>query len=263
MTDVVTKSRVVRHIPHASAVVPEDCRHSFLLDDTALRYELLRLTDWFTDEIFRCPISHEVVFEVSRIVVDPERFVDDALEPASKVGMGVCYTHSCDGNRIRTLSSLERAKLISRYYEPHHSKLEKTVDSLAPESSPVLVLDCHSFPTEPLPTEQSSSRVRPDICIGTDPFHTNDDDVTVVLTGLEARGYSVAINMPYAGTLIPTKHYNRTRNVRGLMIEINRSLYMDEATGHKNAHFQKVLSDIQECVIGPLNYHYSTSDDLL
>jgi N-formylglutamate deformylase len=42
----------VLHIPHSSRVVPHGERKNFVLDDTDLERELLRITDAFTDELF-------------------------------------------------------------------------------------------------------------------------------------------------------------------------------------------------------------------
>jgi N-formylglutamate deformylase len=83
-------SPIVLHIPHASMNIPEDVRSTFRPDDAVIERELLVMTDHFTDEIvarFRAEIE-PVMFGVSRLVVDPERFPDDADEPMAARGMG-------------------------------------------------------------------------------------------------------------------------------------------------------------------------------
>ncbi len=35
-----------------------------------------------------------------------------------------------------------------------------------------LIIDCHSFPEKPFPYEEDQSLERPDICIGTDSYHS-------------------------------------------------------------------------------------------
>jgi N-formylglutamate amidohydrolase len=86
------KSPVVAHIPHASAVVPHADRAHILLDDSALDAELLRMTDAYTDQLFAGNAGADVIFLVSRLVVDAERFPDDAQEPMAAGGMGVVYS---------------------------------------------------------------------------------------------------------------------------------------------------------------------------
>ncbi len=47
---------------------------------------------------------------------------------------------------------------------------------------------------------------------------------------LAGLGYEIQLNRPYAGGHI-TEHYGRpTRGIHALQIEINRALYLDEAT---------------------------------
>ena len=81
-----TNSPLVLHIPHSSTVIPDRVRPTLLLTDAEVRQELLRMTDAHTDELFRCDGIASVRFSVSRIVVDPERFENDAAEIMSKVG---------------------------------------------------------------------------------------------------------------------------------------------------------------------------------
>ena len=87
-------SPIILHLPHASTLIPEDLWGDFLLSDEDLQEEINRITDHATDVIFQkaFPEAKAIVFPVSRLVVDPERFSDDAQEPMSQVGMGVTYT---------------------------------------------------------------------------------------------------------------------------------------------------------------------------
>jgi N-formylglutamate deformylase len=52
---------------------------------------------------------------VSRLVVDPERFTDDAREPMARKGMGVIYTRTASGEPLRRPpSDDERQRTCSR-----------------------------------------------------------------------------------------------------------------------------------------------------
>jgi hypothetical protein len=51
------------------------------------------------------------VFPVSRLVVDPERFVDDATEPMAACGMGVIYTQTSQRMPLRYLDEESGEKL--------------------------------------------------------------------------------------------------------------------------------------------------------
>ena len=75
----------ILHIPHSSVAVPLEIRKSNILSDEDLQHELLVMTDRYTDELFvnAIPDAAKVVFPISRLVVDPERFEDDSQEPMS------------------------------------------------------------------------------------------------------------------------------------------------------------------------------------
>ena len=74
-----------------------------MLDDPALEVELVRMTDWHTDRLFGWTAdigATRFVNGRSRLVVDPERFEDDALESMAQVGQGAVYTRTTDGRRV-------------------------------------------------------------------------------------------------------------------------------------------------------------------
>ena len=126
------------------------------------------------------------------------------------------------------------------YYHPHHLALENLVENALKQFAKVIVIDCHSFPSHPLPCDLDQSLNRPEICIGTDDFHTPVKLVNFVKSYWEHQGFSIDINMPYAGTLVPLKYYIKDSRVSSMMVEIRRNLYMDEETGLKNKNFENV-----------------------
>jgi N-formylglutamate amidohydrolase len=198
------------------------------------------MTDAYTDELFRCDGVTSIRYPVSRIVVDQERFDNDADEVMSQVGMGVVYTSTCDGKPLRQIPTpSDRETLLATYYRPHHAALTDAVARAVRQHGRCLVVDCHSFPSSPLPYELDQRLDRPDICVGTDPFHTPAELADEVIKGFQVQGYTVALNRPFAGALVPAMFYHRDANVAALMIEVNRVLYMDEWTGAKSNRFDE------------------------
>jgi len=90
-TTLASSKIAVLHIPHSSRQAPTPERDKILLDDEALNNEPLRITDAYTDELFPVtPIeAARVVFPLSRLVCDVERFPLDKDEPTVLRGMGV------------------------------------------------------------------------------------------------------------------------------------------------------------------------------
>jgi N-formylglutamate deformylase len=116
---------MILHIPHSSKVIPEDLRDQIVLSDDDLTVELLQMTDAFTDELFALPGATILRFPISRLLVDVERFRDDAEEPMSKKGMGMIYTLTANGKKLkRTLQLQEKDILISQYYDTHHHAVD-------------------------------------------------------------------------------------------------------------------------------------------
>ena len=239
---------LVLHIPHSSTVIPPDIRHQFIVTDKVLDNEIRLMTDHYTDELFVSDDfkSQAIIFPISRICVDPERFTDDAQEAMSTKGMGVIYTHSHDGTRIRRdLTQTERQWLLDQYFYLHHECLEKMVGDKLKEEGKCLIIDCHSFPREPLPFEFDQSTDRPDIGIGTDDFHTPQRLMERSVSVFENAGLNVAINKPFRGSLVPGKYYRFNDKVLSVMIEVNRKLYLEEDSGIKGENFSNIKTIIR------------------
>jgi N-formylglutamate amidohydrolase len=219
---------LVLHIPHASSHIPASAREQFVISDNHLWREVLRLTDWYTDELFGACETNHITPKVNRLVVDLERFEKDSEEVMARVGQGVIYSHDCDYQPIRkTLTSTERTALLDQHYYPCHKALTETVTATIDEYGHCLLVDCHSFPSAPFPYELPNDKPRPDICIGTDETHTPPELVDFATQYFKKHGLSVALNYPYQGCILPNELAGQP-SLSALMIEINRALYMEE-----------------------------------
>ena len=87
-----------------------------------------------------------------------------------------------------------------------------------------LIIDAHSFPSVPLPYELNQSPQRPDICIGADPDRTPSWLAWECERQFKACGWSVELNRPFSGALVPAAFYQREPRVVSVMIEVNRAL---------------------------------------
>lgn len=243
------KRKLILNIPHASREIPS--RRDFQLTDELLQEEIFKLTDWLTDDLFDHANAVKVIAPVSRIYCDTERFTDDKQEIMARYGMGVLYTHSDAGKLIRTISPRDRNDILNQYYYPHHKMLDSLVAEQLQQYGQATIVDCHSFPNEPLNRDLNKEQPRPDFNLGTDAFHTPKKFVEEAVHYFNDHGYSVGVDWPYAGTLVPSNYFQKSKHVRSIMVEINRKLYMDSATFLKSQgydHCKKVVSGFLDLI---------------
>lgn len=233
------------HVPHASRVIPSDIRPDILLTDAELEIELERITDHDVDVLFEPVVALNGVMLVnsySRWVVDPERFRADEEEPAAAFGAGAVYSKTCDGTLLRDPDRypILREELLQRYYDPYAAAVQACVQEMLARFGLCLIIDAHSYPQAPLPWEQSPAGDRPQIDIGTDPFHTPTDLLDLLRSEVRASGYSVALNSPFAGTYVPTAFHQREGRVKSVMIEVRRDVYRDCSEARRRETFDLV-----------------------
>jgi len=247
---------VVLHVPHDSTEIPETVLGQLLLTSDELAAEISRMTDHHTLAIFRDPASSATVVRapVSRLVVDVERFEDDVNEPMAARGMGAVYSVTSQLKPLRrALRDDEREELMRAYYRPHHAQLEAAVESALERHGRCCLVDCHSFPTFSLPYELASpGSGRPDICIGTDDFHTSAELAEAFVTEFRRAGWTVNLNDPFAGAIVPASRYRRDRRVAAVMVEVSRGLYLTDGASQL-PEFERVAMKIRQCCMNAVN----------
>jgi N-formylglutamate amidohydrolase len=228
----------ILHIPHASTYIPN--LEGFVLDKVEENINLL--TDWSTDKIFDVDGIEKIVTPYSRLFCDVERFEDES-EPMVNVGRGFFYTNGYNGSELRKSDGGLKELVHRDFYLKHHELFYNKVKGRLDKHGVCYIVDCHSFNDNPLVPfiEQPRS---PDICIGADPYHTPNYLLNYTLNYFTNLGYSVEINNPYSGSIIPKPYFLKSDKVKGIMIEVNKRLYMNEnsVNDEKVDQLRKVIS---------------------
>ena len=196
--------------------------------------------------------------------LDPAMFSDrlpwpvNRTSPRVRGGLGVIARVGANGAPIydRRLPVAEARERIRQHYFPYHRALRQLVHDTRQRFGHVILLDCHSMPSQAVARlsvtigRVSNEPARPiDFVLGDCHGASCTSDITdsaeEVLTDL---GYTVARNSPYAGGFT-TRHYGHPeRGIHALQIEVNRALYMDEATLERHAGADRLAKELGEAI---------------
>ncbi len=133
---------------------------------------------------------------------------------------------------------------VESLYRPYHRALRALAQGAAERFGVAVIVDCHSMPSLSAATGVVET-VKADIVLG-DRHGTSCDGaiVDVLEASLSGAGYTVRRNKPYAGGYI-TEHYGRPASgMHAVQIEINRSIYMNEATFARKPGFAALSDDL-------------------
>ncbi|WP_330336586.1 N-formylglutamate amidohydrolase [Streptomyces sp. NBC_00557] len=227
-------SPVLLHVPHSARTVPADVRAGIVLDDSALERELDHITDAHTAELAERAAElarvrpWRFVNRLSRLVVDPERFPDEREEMAA-VGMGAVYTRTTHRGELRPADT-DPEPLLARYFRPYARAMAEAVAGRLAATGRAVIIDVHSYPTEPLPYELHGAGPRPPVCLGTDAFHTPAWLAEAARAAFADTG-GTGLDSPFAGTYVPLEFHGADARVAAVMVEIRRDTYMTEPGG--------------------------------
>ena len=256
----IDRKPLLVHIPHSSTYVPEEYRDQICLDDAGLDTELLAMTDRFTDQLFAQASNYGAtlfVNRISRLVMDPERFPGDQDEPMSAKGMGAIYTRTSGGGELRTesFSVSDCQAVMDDLYWPYSNAFHNLVTEQLDQFGRSLIIDGHSFPSKALSYEDDKL-FRPDICFGYESFHEPSGLVDALEDICRREGLTTARNQPFSGSYVPAGCFQKEKRVKSIMIEVNRSLYMDEMNGLESAHYSP-LAEVLKRLIMVASVHQS------
>lgn len=194
-----------------------------------------------------------------RAWVDLNRGADD-LDPALiagagrgvqnariTAGLGVIPRVVGEGRAIieGKLSLQEAESRIAEVWHPFHAQLSTLLEESRAQFGTAVLFDCHSMPHDALNATPAVWGRRPNVILG-DRFGTACDRWLIDFAAevFNAAGFLVARNTPFAGGYITQTYGRPKRDVHALQIEIDRSLYMDEARVARNGDFPLVAAKL-------------------
>jgi N-formylglutamate amidohydrolase len=245
--------------PHSGRIYPTGMMSASRLDSEAIR----RSEDVWVDQLIeRAPDVGigliaarfaRVYLDVNREPweLDPTMFSDElpawARGRTARVaaGLGAIARIVSEGEEVyaRKLTFAEARQRVEAVHAPYHAALRELVDQALQAHGIAVLLDWHSMPSAAARLAAGGSC---DVVLG-DRFGgaCGPGVARAVERGLNSLGYAVTRNAPYAGGYT-TEHYGRpARGVHALQIEVNRALYVDEATLAPTAGFARLKADLE------------------
>ncbi len=248
--------------PHSGCDYPGPFLAQSALDPMMLR----RSEDSYVDQLYAAAPAHgapllkalfpRAYLDVNRepYELDPAMF-DEILPPYVKTdsprvraGLGTIARLVSSGAEIynRKLSFAEAERRVRELYRPYHAARSELVDRTRQRFGYCILVDCHSMPS---PGGDNTGEGRVDFVLG-DCFGSacHPGITRAVDAALRHRGYRVLHNTPYAGGFT-TRHYGKPHlGVHALQIEVDRGLYMDEATHIPTSGFSTLRTDLTHLI---------------
>lgn len=252
-------SGVIFASPHSGCAYP-----AWFLRETHLDQETLRSSeDAFVDRLIASAPQHGAVTisaRIPRCVVDLNR-ASDEIDPAlvrdvpryplnqrTLAGLGVIPRVVSNGVPIRDrrIERAEAERRINSYWRPYHAALGALMDEARAQFGQAILIDMHSMPREAL---AHLTGPRPDIVLGDrHGLSASARITTAISTALSDQGWRVRRNTPFSGAYITAAYGRPQANCHVVQVEIDRSLYMDEASITPHAGFDAFAQRLERAI---------------
>jgi N-formylglutamate amidohydrolase len=264
-------SPLVLASPHSGRTYPEEFARQSCLAEIVLRQSEDCLVDRLVAAApnLGAPLLSALF---PRVFVDPNRepteldqdmFADRLVTPANAAsprvlaGLGVIPRLAANEQEIygAKLPLLEAERRLDLFYRPYHRALRDLVAATKRQFGLCLLLDCHSMPSAGAWMDGIHSRQRIDVdyvlgdCFGAS---CAERMTATAEAALSERGAKVRRNNPYSGGYVAQAYGRPAQGIHVLQIEINRALYMNEATLEPTQGFAAV-QDVLKTLIERLS----------
>ena len=245
---------MVFNSPHSGHGLPQDFRQLSSLDENQLRSS----EDSHVDELFSgcleagAPLMRSLLSR-SYLDLNREPYELDArmfrerlpayvncASPRVASGLGTIPRTVGEGVLIykAPLDFAEAIKRIETIYRPYHRALGALLDEAYNATGVVLLVDCHSMPSSAVTHIRPTHNRMVDIVLGDRYGNACEPEITALIEAhMQAAALTVSRNKPYSGGFF-TENHGRPRHGRhAVQIEVNRALYMNEASHEPGAGF--------------------------
>jgi len=187
------------------------------------------------------------------------------LVPSGKarIGKSLIWRTLDDGRPIyeRLLPVAEVQRRIERCHAPYHRALAERIEATHARFGASWHIDCHSMnAVGGAQAEGGAGRVRAEFVLGDRDGTSCEPAFTEFVRGaLASLGYEVKVNDPFKGVELVRAYADPAQRRHSLQIEINKRLYMDEATREKHGGFEPLQKNLKLLVAAVLDYTRSAA----
>jgi N-formylglutamate deformylase len=181
-----------------------------------------------------------------------ELATDPAVLSKVRLGKGLVWRCTDDGVPIydRKLTAAEVHQRIDTCWRPYHAAVAEAIAAAHARHGYSIHLNCHSMPAV------SASHATEFPGLAHADFVIGDRDGTTaspalsrfVCDVLRGFGYDVAYNHPYKGVELVRRYGEPGADRHSIQVEINRKLYMDEATLATHEGFAALRAHLRQLV---------------
>ena len=229
-------SPVVVSVPHAGRDYPLPLRAAAAVPIASM----LALEDRHADTLALAARVDETLFvqrrarawiDLNRAEDERDPLVDDGARPIPagaaaiklRSGLGLVPRRAAPGVNLwrRRLADDEVRQRIAEDHRPYHDALAEALSAARARFGAALLIDLHSMP--PLPGEHAAQIVLGDRfgrSAGARLVHRIEGEVA-------AAGLTAALNAPYPGGHILSRHGQPASGIHAIQVEIDRRLYLD------------------------------------
>lgn len=166
----------------------------------------------------------------------------------SRLGNGLLYSRTTSLTPIyaRQLGVDEVRHRIERCWRPYRETLRSLIEQARLRHGRAWHLNLHSMPSNAYARlGLTSDRALADVVLGDlHGISCSSAFTRCVAEAFRSLGYTVAINDPYVGQDLIREHGRPEEGCESLQIELNRRLYLDEATREPNDRFERTRQDV-------------------
>lgn len=252
--------------PHSGEVIPPEAPWLNEISPNTLLTDVDRFVDQLylpAVEALNLPL---LTTRIHRYAADLNRFPEDvdqdsvvgSNEASGKFPIGFHWVKTTRDDRLmpKPISKENHRAIVALYHDAFHEEIAKLIAEVRARSNSRMLyhLDCHSMPSQGTHAHRDSGQKRPDVVISDQEGKSALPNFRgAVVEAFEREGFKTAVNWPYVGGRITQRYGKPAQGHQTIQIELNRALYMSEASREKAPEFESVSGRLER-VLARIQY---------
>ena len=241
MSQLTTEIPFFVTIPHSGENVPDLAPWLKKLPETVLMSDVDRFVDRLYEPALQSLAIRYEKTEWHRYAVDLNRIPSDVDADAVIDSLNPSGKHSDGYHWVKTKSELQlmpqpitldvHQKLTTLIFDPFHKNVRGHYSYFKAKHKNIFHIDAHSMPSLGTRMHKDPGQLRADIVVSDCHGKSCDKNFRdLVIAAYAIAGFKVGYNWPYAGGRVTETYGKPKEGQHAIQVELNRNLYMDEAT---------------------------------